>query len=129
MPTGASAGNKVVFAGDDGYFTAGIDIYDPGSNSWSTSSLSAGRQIYQPAVAGNKIFFGGGSSGMYYFANDGYMYKQIDIYDATSDTWSVDSLSMPRGLRVPLVLIINLWGGGFVIDAASPDGIITNLLK
>jgi len=130
MPVGASAGNKVVFAGDDEYFTAGIDMYDAGSNSWSTSSLSAGRQIYQPAVAGNKIFFGGGSSGMMYGANSGNLYKQIDIYDATSETWSVDSLSMMRGLNGAISANNKIyWGGGFVSDAASPDGIITNSVE
>ncbi len=129
IPTGASAGNNVVFAGDDEYFTAGIDIYDAGSNSWSTSSLSAGRQISQPAVAGNKIFFGGGSSGMN-CVNDGNLYKQIDIYDATSDTWSVDFLSMPRGLNGAISANNKIyWGGGFVIDAASPDGNITNSVE
>ncbi len=130
MPAGASAGNKVVFAGDDEYFTAGIDIYDAGSNSWSTSTLSAGREIYQPAVAGNKIYFGGGSSGMMYGANSGNFYKQIDIYDATSETWSADSLSMMRGLNGAISANNKIyWGGGFVIDAASPDGNITNSVE
>jgi len=130
MPAGASAGNKVVFAGDDEYFTTGIDIYDAGSNSWSTSALNTGRQIYQAAVAGNKIFFGGGSSGMMYGANSGNFYKQIDIYDATSETWSVDSLSMMRGLNGAISANNKIyWGGGFVNDAASPDGNITNSVE
>ena len=129
IPAGASAGNKVVFAGDDEYFTAGIDIYDAGSNSWATSSLSAGRQISQPAVTGNKIFFGGGSSGMY-CVNDGNQYKQIDIYDATSDTWSVDSLSMPRGLNGAISANNKVyWGGGFVWDPAINDVKITNSVE
>ncbi|HEY5772556.1 MAG TPA: PKD domain-containing protein [Chitinophagaceae bacterium] len=130
IPTGASAGNKVVFAGDDDYFSAGIDIYDAGNNSWLTSSLSAGRQISQPAVAGNRIFFGGGSSGMYSVTGGGNFYKQIDIYDATSDTWTVDSLSMVRGSMAAISANNKIyWGGGFVIDAASPDGIITNSVE
>jgi hypothetical protein len=130
MPVGASAGNKVVFAGDDEYFTTGIDIYDAGSNSWSTSALNTGRQIYQAAVAGNKIFFGGGSSGMMYGANSGNFYKQIDIYDAASETWSVDSLSMMRGLNGAISANNKIyWGGGFVSDAASPDGNITNSVE
>jgi len=130
IPTAASTGNKVVFAGDDEYFTAGIDIYDAGNNSWSTSSLSAGRQISQPAVAGNRIFFGGGSSGFYSVTGGGNFYKQIDIYDATSNTWAVDFLIMPRGLNGAISANNKIyWGGGFVIDAASPDGIITNSVE
>ena len=129
IPAGASAGNKVVFAGDDEYFTTGIDIYNAGSNSWSTSSLSTGRQIYQPAVAGNKIFFGGGSSRMY-CVNDGDLYKQIDIYDATSNTWTLDSLSMLRGLNGAISANNKIyWAGGFVGDPGATDFNITNSVE
>ena len=130
IPTGASAGNKVVFAGgDDDITSPAIDIYNSGSNSWSTSSLSEARQIFQPAVAGNKIFFGGGSGGMY-GASGGNLYKQIDIYDATSDTWSVDSLSMLRGLNGAISANNKIyWGGGFVWDPSINDWNITNSVE
>jgi hypothetical protein len=41
----------------------------------------------------------------------------IDIYDASSNTWSLDSLSMGRGAMGAINANNKIyWGGGFVWD-------------
>jgi hypothetical protein len=97
----AAAGNKIVFAG--GIWTADcpecwgsprVDIYDIGTNTWSTSELSTGRWSIGAVAAGNKMFFAGGQFGDGAF--DTY-YDNVDIYDALTNTWTVKHLSETRG--------------------------------
>ena len=98
----ASAGNKVLFAGGwnlsstvtIGEATSRVDIYDIVTHNWSTAELSVARINMGVAVSGNKIFFAGG------YDTDGaaflWKYNNVDIYDASTNTWSVDSLSSAR---------------------------------
>jgi Uncharacterized protein conserved in bacteria len=96
IPVGSSAGNKVVFAGGDNrYPSASVDIYDGANNSWSTSSISEPRHISQAATDGSKIFFAGGSVNV--SNSGGHVSKQVDIYDASLNKWSIDTLHVARG--------------------------------
>jgi hypothetical protein len=102
----ASAGNKILFAG--GYVFGGgvgssydgfsrVDIYDIVTHNWSTAELSIARFKMGVAVSGNKIFFAGGANAEY---GGGFFerYSNVDIYDASANSWSVDSLSEPTDL-------------------------------
>jgi hypothetical protein len=98
----ASAGNKILFAGGSaltmnpwgGYGSTRVDIYDLVTQSWSIAELSIGRSEMAVAVSGNKIFFAGGTD------NDGngtsIAYSNVDIYDASTNSWSVTYLSVPN---------------------------------
>ncbi|MES2773299.1 MAG: PKD domain-containing protein [Bacteroidota bacterium] len=129
-PVGSSASNKVVFAGgDDDYIQRVNDIYDAGTNTWSTTMLSEARHIMQPAVAGNKIYFGGGSVGLY-TVSGGNLSKQIDIYDAITNTWTNDTLSRIRGEMGAISANNKIyWGGGYVWDQASNNWEGTNSVE
>jgi hypothetical protein len=90
----ASTGNKILFAG--GYETdptaigpsSRVDIYDIGTQTWSTDELCIGRYDIAAIAAGNKIFFGGGEYG------DGtWPVDSVDIYDISANIWTVTHLS------------------------------------
>ncbi|MDB5222496.1 MAG: hypothetical protein JWN83_1163 [Chitinophagaceae bacterium] len=129
-PVGASAGNKVVFAGgDNNYPSARIDIYDAVTNVWSTSSLSEPRHISQAATAGNKIFFAGGGVGIH-SGSGGHLSKRIDIYDASSNTVSFDSLNMERGEMGAISANNKIyWAGGILWDATINDYGVTGSVE
>lgn len=115
-PVGASVGNKVIFTGGDDYSPSSkVDIYDAGTNLWSAISLSEVKHINQLSTSANKIFLAGGSADL--ITGSGKMYKKIDIYDASSDTWTVDALSLPRG-EMGVISANNkiYWGGGYISD-------------
>ncbi|MEO5583006.1 MAG: hypothetical protein ABIR66_09950 [Saprospiraceae bacterium] len=91
-----SAGSKIFFAGGDVYLpppnnvTSRVDIYDVNTHTWSTAELSVPRSQIATVAAGNKVFFAGGV----YYTNPDEMYlvDRVDIYDVTTNTWSIDSL-------------------------------------
>ena len=93
----ATAGNKILFAGgllSSGMASSTVDIYDLTNQSWSTAQLSVGRFLMAAISFGNKIYFAGGV-----ISNTNYNYtlsSRIDIYDVTSNTWSIAELSEPR---------------------------------
>ena len=85
----ASANNKLLFAGGVPYSNgtgSKVDIYDLGSQTWTTAELSLPRAFLSAADVGGKIFFAGGQ----------YESSRIDIYDAGSDTWTTDELQEAR---------------------------------
>jgi hypothetical protein len=94
-----AVGNKVLFAGGtkgDNEPSDRIDIYDISTNTWDIASLSVPRAFYDPSgafVCQNKAYFAcGGPMDLYNhqtYANT----DAIDIYDAGSDSWSVDNLT------------------------------------
>jgi hypothetical protein len=95
----ASAGNKILFAGGSTwpnapYATTRVDIYDIVSQTWSTAELSTPRWQIATVTAGNKIFFAGG--GYYDNADNGYSESTVDIYDVSTNNWTVSKLSSPR---------------------------------
>ena len=69
-----------------------LDIYTQSTNQWVQSQISQGRTSLAAASTGNWILFGGG-------ANDWilYTYERVDIYNATTGTWTNGNLlSTPR---------------------------------
>ena len=94
----ATVGNKIFFAGggdNDWYdITSRVDIYNTTTNTWSVAELSSPRKYMAAATLGNKVFFAGGS---FWNMSD---YEEgsniVDIYDNTTNTWSVQFLSEGR---------------------------------
>jgi hypothetical protein len=62
------------------------------TNTWSTAELSVARYGISAIAAGTKIFFAGGASGDPFDIGATY-YSTIDVYDVSTNTWSVASLS------------------------------------
>jgi hypothetical protein len=92
----ASAGNKIVFAGGhktDSYWepSSRVDIYDMITQKWTTAELSVPRYGMATVVAGNKIFFAGGA--IYDDADNWVSYSAVDIYDVSTNSWSVAALT------------------------------------
>ena len=101
-----TAGNKLLLAG--GYTGPGgttpvsdVDIYDFGTQTWSTAHLSTARADVSVATAGNKIFFVGGEvpgiSGT----------TRVDIYDASTNTWSFSDLASPASIVYSYAVVGN----------------------
>ena len=91
--TTATAGNKLLLAGgytgSDVYNpVSDVDIYDFGTQTWSTAHLSTARSAVA-VTAGNKIFFVGGEGPGFYGTT------RVDIYDASTNTWSLSDLPSP----------------------------------
>ena len=91
--TTATAGNKLLLAGgntDPGgnMYSSNVDIYDFGTQTWSTAHLSTARAAVA-VTAGNKIFFVGGVGPGFYGTT------RVDIYDASTNTWSLSDLPSP----------------------------------
>ncbi len=124
-PQGASAGNKVLFAGGDEWYSIAIpsnviDNYDGNTNSWTPGSLSETKGLPQIATSGNKVFLAGGAAqidGDYFFG----ITKRIDIYDAASGQWSVDSLSIERASMGSISANNKIYWGGGVVANPDPD--------
>jgi N-acetylneuraminic acid mutarotase len=99
---GAAAvlGNKIFFAGGsnaNGLRTT-VDIYDVSSNTWSITQLSQARGGIAGGTINNKVLFAGGMifipiGGGYYTSQ---LLDRVDIYDATTNSWSTASLSEGR---------------------------------
>ncbi len=82
----ASAGNKILFAGD-----GKANIYDIVTGQWTSSQLSQLRVGISVASAGNKILIAGGNT-----VNG--ISDVVDIYDVTTGQWAINHLSQPRFL-------------------------------
>jgi hypothetical protein len=97
-----SVGHKVIFAGgitNDNVLSDRVDIYDALTGQWTTASLSVPRCTdmadgLTKAVCGKVYIVGGGRfdliTGLISDASN-----VIDIYDPTTDTWSVEYLNRP----------------------------------
>src|SRR6187399_2367933 len=123
----ASAGNEILFIGgmhsgqNWGNEPVPVDIYDFSNNTWSlhllvpdNPQLSHFRVGAAIASVGNKILFAGGGDG---FGDN--QSSRVDIYDASSDTWTAESLSVERqGLVAATIGDKVLFAGGF----GYPDG-------
>ncbi len=126
-------GNKIVFAGgfnpDSSYTTSSkrIDIYDAVSNSWSLVNFNEARGGMAVEGFENKIFFAGGYKVRYDSlvpscdedGNNCVMVpaivpvNRIDIYDLSTNSWSVANLSEPRaGITTAVVGKKILFAGG-----------------
>lgn len=126
-----TVGNKALFAGGTTSLNVQsdvVDIYDSETGEWSTAQLSAPRSFTtRGAVACDKAFFaGGGSMNLPTF---GFVTASdvVDIYDAATDTWSVDTLTRPVVNHV-VVGVQNyvLIAGGAYFQPSTLD--LTNLV-
>lgn len=94
----ATVGDKMLIAGGathDAVQSDVVDIYDASTGTWDTANLSMARSFADNQnalnVCGKAYFVGGGImnlNGPYWDA----AYNRIDIYDLTTNTWSVDSI-------------------------------------
>ena len=105
-----SCGNKVFFAGGLVYSSTAptitarsrVDIYNTSTGVWDSASLSVARYNISAFCHNNKIFFAGGSIDPYTAS------KSIDIYDATTNSWSITEL--PSGYNAAITNIGNeIW--------------------
>ncbi|MBA3673505.1 MAG: hypothetical protein H0W75_00860 [Chitinophagaceae bacterium] len=94
--------NKIVFAGGYAYnnlsntynITSSVDIYNTGTQNWSTAQLTVPRYDVAITTLGNKIFFAGGvEQGPWDYD---IINSNVDIYDAEVNSWSVTNLSNGR---------------------------------
>ena len=106
--TKATAGNKLLFAGgetDPGRYppdpVSDVDIYDFGTQTWSTAHLSIARWPGGAVTAGNKIFFVGGTGTGFYGTT------RVDIYDASTNTWSFSDLPGPASFVYSYAVVGN----------------------
>jgi K319-like protein len=126
-PVGAAAANKVFFAGGEATYPVfnnhAFDKYDAGNNIWSNSLLYNTGYLREPVVAGNKIYYAGGLNNVDIGnSSETWGSKRLDIYDALSDSWSIDSLSMER-IAMGVILANNkiYWAGGYLFDPVLLD--------
>lgn len=129
-PSVAAAGSKVIFAGganriDDNCSSwcntlpsSAIDIYDVITHTWSTSQLSQPRQGIGAVSCGNKMFFAGGSNFELYF-NNGTLYDNVDIYDVSTNVWTVAHLSLPRSYVTAAFLANKVFFAGGTEDGMT----------
>jgi hypothetical protein len=101
----AAVGDKVFFAGGindmNTAYAAAIDIYNLSTGTWYTTLLSEARSLLSAVTLNNKIYFAGGfqqaGGGLAKASN------RIDIYDYTTNTWSVDTLKRPMAFPAGIV--------------------------
>jgi len=133
-----AAGNKILFAGGTmagGCASSQVDIYDIITNLWTTAQLSQARFGMGTSVLGNKIFFGGGfrpqlfpNTTTCYIGNSWYPETRssaVDIYDASTNTWSTAQLNAPRTPQGASVGNKVLFAGG---DEWSSSAFPSNLI-
>jgi len=118
----ASAGNKILFIGGmhsrQNWWNEPVpaDIYDISNNTWSVHWLVPDNPQFTHfrlgaaiASVGDKILFAGGGDGM----GDNQT-SRVDIYDASSGSWSKADLSTERqGVTAAVVGNKVLFAGGF----------------
>lgn len=92
--TYVTPGSKVLFAGglNLGSMTASnvVDIYDVETGDWDTAYLSEARFAMGEAVTANVAVFAGGDK-LASFSD------RVDLYNFTTNTWSTETLFLPRG--------------------------------
>ena len=127
-----AAGNKVLFAGgihaEDGYwgseltvFSDRVDIYDVVANTWTIAALSARKRVGMAATTvGNKIYFAGGTGNWSVY--DYNPTANIDIYDASINSWSVCYLNRARGGLAGIAVNNKIyWAGGEIWENFPED--------
>ena len=97
------AGNKVVFAGGlkSNILSNKVDVYDLQTNQWTTSVMAGPPRAVERVVADDsKIYFLAGFTAWENPTGFGFVLagasKTIDIYDATSGTWSNENIQVER---------------------------------
>jgi hypothetical protein len=104
-----SNGDFTIFAGGSApqvnqSETAVVDIWNHKTNKWTVSKLSQPRKKPHAIAAGNKIIVAGGELAKPSGLQVGGYSSTVDIFDITTETWTVATLSQPRqyfGMSVP----------------------------
>ncbi len=113
----ATAGNKLLLAGGrtgpGGTPVSDVDIYDFGTQTWSTAHLSTARADMMAVTVGNKIFFAAGEA--FGIAAT----TRVDIYDASTNTWSSSDLPSPASIVYSYAVVGNKV---FFVTDRAPDG-------
>jgi Secretion system C-terminal sorting domain/Galactose oxidase, central domain len=95
-----TAGTYAVFAGGSTYTTDAldaVDIWNSTTNTWTSAKLSEPRAFMGAAtVCGTKAIFAGGGKASWSARFLTTSSNRVDIFDATTGTWSKDSLSQAR---------------------------------
>ena len=93
--------DKVFFAGgitEEGWNqTNKVEIYDISDDSWSIAELSEPKIGVAAVTAGNKIYFAGGWNYLSGFNNPMTPLHKVDIYDASTNSWSAADLNYISG--------------------------------
>ena len=130
----AILGNKMVFI-RHGIITGGPRgtgilkgyVYDMVTQTWTITQLSEQRWDMGIVAAGNKVFFAGG------FDVDGpgnnYYFSVIDIYDASTDSWSVSYLSKPRRLMAATAINNKIFFAGGYGEMSPNNYPVSNLVE
>jgi len=154
--TAVTVDQKVYFAGGSGYYNGGsntIDIYDNATSSWSTSTLQYLSTANGVIAAGNKIFWKDldcnveimnittGVSSLASLSRTGQTInvlkddkvvfirpgsKYFDIYNTTSNEWSVGVLPQPLSYGISAISVNNIIyiAGGTVDCTPIPYGCV-----
>ena len=85
------AGGRYPPAGPGPNFTSRVDIYDVITKDWTTTELSQKKWGVAAAVAGNKVFFGGGTA----LQGNASPTTRVDMYDIVEQKWSITELPKP----------------------------------
>ena len=122
---GASAGNKVIFAGgwdDNGTFQKTVDIYGTLTKKWTVSNLSTARFEMTTGKIGNLVMFAGGYNNL-------ITSTRIDIYNAETGVWSTDELSVPRfGAASASIGDLIMFAGGSSLDGAVGTEVVSDVI-
>lgn len=105
------AGGRYPPAGPGPNFTSRVDIYDVVTKDWSTTELSQKKWGVAAAVAGNKVFFGGGTA----LQGNASATTRVDIYDMVAQKWS--STELPKAGQYTAIAQGNkiLFAGGTAV--------------
>ena len=122
----AAAANGKVFLGGGEVFTYPstysasqvVDIYDAGSNQWSTAALSQGRYDLAAASVGNTVLFAGG------FNSSGLPSAAVNVCNAASGAWSTASLSQARGYLAAASVGNEMFFAGGFGSASVPSNVV-----
>jgi len=119
-----SVGDVALFGGGGqnvyGAASAAVDLYNAKSGTWATATLSVARWALAASSVGDVALFAGGwdttgdGDGDSDDHDAGHNSTAVDIYHATSGTWTTATLSVPRWfLAATSVGGVALFGGGW----------------
>jgi hypothetical protein len=114
-PVLVTVGSQVLFVDRDA-----VDIYDDATGQWSTGTLSAARFGYAVARVGTRVLFAGGytcATTAPTSCDDQTPFATVDIYDASSGTWSTASLSEARSAAATATLGSRVFFAGGTVGA------------
>jgi hypothetical protein len=132
LPAATTVGDVALFAGgvtSTGY-AAMVDLYDDSTGLWSTAKLSSRRVVGTQSAAtfGTRAYFAGGFNHQLGGAMQDdvdladAISDVIDIYDAQTGAWTVDTLSVARGGPASVAVGNTiLFAGGNTAPGVSTD--------